>query len=179
MFTQADHFFQMEAVGRAEDPFLEGYTSLGFLAGQTQRIALGLLVTGSPIATRCTGQDRNHSRCALRGRSVLGIGAAWYEREHVASACLILRLPPGSKCWRRHCRSAGRCGAMTTALPGQALPTCRDGVRARAHSAAGAAGPDRWWRERKTLRLVAQYADIWNFTVPRCRSTSSPTRSMC
>lgn len=38
MFTLADHFFQMEAVGRAEDPFLEGYTSMGFLAGLTERI---------------------------------------------------------------------------------------------------------------------------------------------
>ena len=32
VFTLADHFFQMENLGRAEDPFLEGYTSLGFLA---------------------------------------------------------------------------------------------------------------------------------------------------
>ncbi len=36
MSTVADHFFQMEAVGGAKDPFLEGYTSLGFLAGQTE-----------------------------------------------------------------------------------------------------------------------------------------------
>ena len=40
MFTLADHFFQMENIGRAEDPFLEGYTSLGFLAGQTSTIEL-------------------------------------------------------------------------------------------------------------------------------------------
>src|ERR1700687_6012913 len=46
MFTLAEHFFQMEGVGRAEDPFLEGYTSLGFLAGQTERITLSMLVTG-------------------------------------------------------------------------------------------------------------------------------------
>src|SRR5271166_5950306 len=46
MFTVADHFFQMEGVGRAEDPFLECYTSLGFLAGQTQKITLTALVTG-------------------------------------------------------------------------------------------------------------------------------------
>ena len=37
MFTLADHFFQMESVGRAEDPFLEGYTSLGYLAGRACR----------------------------------------------------------------------------------------------------------------------------------------------
>src|SRR6201998_4703608 len=46
IFTLADHFFQMEGMGRAEDPFLEGYTSLGFLAGQTTSIELALLVTG-------------------------------------------------------------------------------------------------------------------------------------
>src|SRR6201998_145954 len=46
MFTLADHFFQMEAVGRAEDPFLEGYTSLGYLAGRTSTITLTALVTG-------------------------------------------------------------------------------------------------------------------------------------
>ncbi|MGO8967124.1 MAG: LLM class F420-dependent oxidoreductase, partial [Mycobacterium sp.] len=45
MFTLADHFFQMEGVGRAEDPFLEGYTSLGYLAGRTTSITLALLVT--------------------------------------------------------------------------------------------------------------------------------------
>jgi alkanesulfonate monooxygenase SsuD/methylene tetrahydromethanopterin reductase-like flavin-dependent oxidoreductase (luciferase family) len=46
MFTLADHFFQMETVGRAEDPFLEGYTSMGYLAAVTERIPLAMLVTG-------------------------------------------------------------------------------------------------------------------------------------
>src|ERR1700761_8348087 len=46
VFTLADHFFQMETVGKAEDPFLEGYTSLGYLAGRTNTIDLTLLVTG-------------------------------------------------------------------------------------------------------------------------------------
>jgi hypothetical protein len=52
LFTLADHFFQMEVVGREEDPFLEGYTSLGFLAGQTTNITLAMLVTGVTYATR-------------------------------------------------------------------------------------------------------------------------------
>jgi len=46
MFTLADHFFQMEGVGRAENPFPECYTSLGFLAGRTRTITLTALVTG-------------------------------------------------------------------------------------------------------------------------------------
>jgi alkanesulfonate monooxygenase SsuD/methylene tetrahydromethanopterin reductase-like flavin-dependent oxidoreductase (luciferase family) len=46
LFTLADHFFQMENLWPAENPFLEGYTSLGFLAAQTTTIDLSLLVTG-------------------------------------------------------------------------------------------------------------------------------------
>jgi alkanesulfonate monooxygenase SsuD/methylene tetrahydromethanopterin reductase-like flavin-dependent oxidoreductase (luciferase family) len=41
-----DHFFQLEPMGGALEPMLEGYTAIGFLAGQTERITLGLLVTG-------------------------------------------------------------------------------------------------------------------------------------
>jgi alkanesulfonate monooxygenase SsuD/methylene tetrahydromethanopterin reductase-like flavin-dependent oxidoreductase (luciferase family) len=85
MFTLADHFFQMEGVGRADDPFLEGYTSLGFLAGQTTSITLAMLVTGvtyrhpGVLAKTITTLD-----VLSQGRSTFGIGAAWYEREHVA-----------------------------------------------------------------------------------------------
>src|ERR1700741_1041235 len=46
LFTLADHFFQMEGLGPAQDPFLEGFTSLGFLAGQTTKMNLSLLVAG-------------------------------------------------------------------------------------------------------------------------------------
>ncbi len=78
MFTLADHFFQMESVGRAEDPFLEGYTSLGYLAGQTTNITLALLVTGVTyrhpglLAKTVTTLD-----VLSQGRSMFGIGAAW------------------------------------------------------------------------------------------------------
>src|ERR1700735_1062725 len=85
LFTLADHFFQMENVGQAEDPFLEGYTSLGFLAAQTTTIELTLLVTGvtyrhpGVLAKTVTALD-----VISQGRSMLGLGAAWYEREHTA-----------------------------------------------------------------------------------------------
>jgi F420-dependent oxidoreductase-like protein len=85
LFTLADHFFQMEAMGRAEDPFLEGYTSLGFLAGQTTTIDLSLLVTGVTyrypglLAKAVTTLD-----VLSQGRAMLGLGAAWYDREHAA-----------------------------------------------------------------------------------------------
>src|SRR3712207_7606741 len=41
-----DHFFQIGAVGEAEEPLLEGYSALNYLAGITQRVKLGTLVTG-------------------------------------------------------------------------------------------------------------------------------------
>ena len=81
----ADHFFQMEGMGRAEDPFLEGYTSMGFLAGLTQHMTLTMLVTGvtyrypGVLAKTVTTLD-----VLSGGRSMFGIGAAWYEREHLA-----------------------------------------------------------------------------------------------
>jgi len=77
LFTLADHFFQMENIARAEDPFLEGYTSLGFLAGQTTSIDLSLLVTGvtyrypGVLAKAVTTLD-----VLSQGRSMLGLGAA-------------------------------------------------------------------------------------------------------
>src|SRR4051812_23490583 len=82
--TLMDHWFQMESLATAQDPMLEGYTALGFLAGQTQRLTLGLLVTGVTyrhpglLAKTVTTLD-----VLSGGRAQLGIGAAWYEREHL------------------------------------------------------------------------------------------------
>ena len=83
VFTVMDHWFQMEMMATALDPMLEGYTSLGFLAGQTSTMTLGLLVTGVTyrhpglLAKIVTTLD-----VLSGGRAQLGIGAAWYEREH-------------------------------------------------------------------------------------------------
>ena len=81
--TMMDHWFQMETLGGPPEPMLEGYTSLGFLAGQTSNLDLGLLVTGVTyrhpglLAKIVTTLD-----VLSGGRAFLGIGAAWYEREH-------------------------------------------------------------------------------------------------
>src|SRR6202021_2777057 len=78
-----DHYFQMDWFAPAEDPMLEGYTALGYVAGHTQRLRLRLLVTGVSyrhpglLAKIVTTLDVLSS-----GRAELGIGAAWYEREH-------------------------------------------------------------------------------------------------
>ncbi|HEY4225885.1 MAG TPA: LLM class F420-dependent oxidoreductase [Pseudolysinimonas sp.] len=84
-FTMMDHYFQMEAFATAHDPMLEGYTSLGFVAAITKRMQLGLMVTGVTyrhpglLAKIVTTLD-----VLSEGRAFLGIGAAWYEREHQA-----------------------------------------------------------------------------------------------
>jgi alkanesulfonate monooxygenase SsuD/methylene tetrahydromethanopterin reductase-like flavin-dependent oxidoreductase (luciferase family) len=83
VFTLMDHWFQMEMMATSEDPMLEGYTALGFLAGHTNSMTLGLLLTGVTyrhpglLAKIVTTLD-----VLSGGRAQLGIGAAWYEREH-------------------------------------------------------------------------------------------------
>ena len=98
-FTLMDHWFQMEQFATAQDPMLEGYTALGFLAGVTQRMTLGLLVTGVTyrhpglLAKIVTTLD-----IVSGGRAQLGLGAAWYEREHLG---LGVPFPPVSERFER------------------------------------------------------------------------------
>src|SRR3954463_1987812 len=79
-----DHFFQMDWMAPAEDPMLEGYTALGFVAGRTERVRVRLPGTRGTyrhpglLAKTVTTLD-----VVSEGRAELGIGAAWYEREHL------------------------------------------------------------------------------------------------
>ena len=164
MFTLADHFFQMEGFGRAEDPFLEGYTSLGFLAGRTTSITLALLVTGvtyrhpGVLAKTVTTLD-----VLSQGRSMFGIGAAWYEREHVA---LGVPYPPVRERFEMLEETLQICLQMWGANDGPyngthyqlAETICEPQPIRRPPILIGGGG------EKKTLRLVAQYADVWNST---------------
>lgn len=165
LFTLADHFFQMEAMGRAEDPFLEGYTSLGFLAGQTERIELSLLVTGVTyrypglLAKAVTTLD-----VLSQGRSMLGLGAAWYDREHAA---LGFPYPPVSRRFEMLEETLQICRQMWSDNDGPyqgkhyqlAETICAPQPIRRPPVLIGGDG------EKKTLRLVAQYADVWNSTM--------------
>jgi F420-dependent oxidoreductase-like protein len=164
MFTLADHFFQMESVGRAEDPFLEGYTSLGYLAGRTTSIALTLLVTGVTyrhpglLAKTVTTLD-----VLSQGRSMFGIGAAWYEREHLA---LGVPYPPLRDRFEMLEETLQICQQMWSDNDGPydgkhyqlAETICEPQPIRRPPILIGGGG------EKKTLRLVAQYADVWNST---------------
>ena len=164
LFTLADHFFQMEAVGRAEDPFLEGYTSLGYLAGRTTDIELALLVTGVTyrhpglLAKTVTTLD-----VLSGGRSMFGIGAAWYEREHLA---LGVPYPSVSTRFEMLEETLQICQQMWSDNDGPydgkhyhlAETLCVPQPIRRPPVLIGGGG------EKKTLRLVAQYADVWNST---------------
>jgi F420-dependent oxidoreductase-like protein len=164
MFTLADHFFQMENVGRAEDPFLEGYTSLGYLAGRTTNITLALLVTGvtyrhpGVLAKTVTTLD-----VLSQGRSMFGIGAAWYEREHLA---LGVPYPPLRDRFEMLEETLQICQQMWSDNDGPydgkhyqlAETICQPQPVRRPPILIGGGG------EKKTLRLVAQYADVWNCT---------------
>jgi F420-dependent oxidoreductase-like protein len=164
MFTLADHFFQMEAMGRAEDPFLEGYTSLGFLAGRTETITLTMLVTGvtyrypGVLAKTVTTLD-----VLSGGRSMFGVGAAWYEREHLA---LGVPYPPVSQRFEMLEETLQICAQMWSDNNGPydgkhyqlAETICVPAPIRRPPVLIGGDG------EKKTLRLVAQYADVWNST---------------
>jgi len=164
LFTLADHFFQMEAVGRAEDPFLEGYTTLGYLAGRTTDIELALLVTGVTyrhpglLAKTVTTLD-----VLSGGRSMLGLGAAWYEREHLA---LGVPYPSVSTRFEMLEETLQICQQMWSDNDGPydgkhyhlAETLCVPQPIRRPPVLIGGGG------EKKTLRLVAQYADVWNST---------------
>src|ERR1700690_2839017 len=79
-----DHFWQLPALGGPDEPILEAYTLLGALAARTERVKLATLVTGvtyrnpALLAKIVTTLD-----IISKGRAILGIGAAWYEPEHL------------------------------------------------------------------------------------------------
>jgi len=77
-----DHFFQIGMVGPPEDPMLEGYSALSYLAGLTKHVQLGTLVTG--VHYRYPGllvKTVTTLDVISGGRAYLGIGAGWNEQE--------------------------------------------------------------------------------------------------
>jgi len=160
-----DHFFQMDWMAPAEDPMLEGYTALGFVAGRTERLRLRLLVTGVTyrlpgiLAKTVTTLD-----VVSGGRAELGIGAAWYEREHRG---LGVPYPPTAERFERLEETIQICLQMWSDDNG-----AFDGKHYRLEETLCSPAPVSVPRpriliggggERKTLRLVAQYADACNF----------------
>lgn len=163
-FTLMDHWFQIHSVGPHTEPMLEGYTALGFLAGQTERMRLGLLVTGVTyrhpglLAKTVTTLD-----VLSGGRAQLGIGAAWFEEEHDA---LGVPYPPLAERFERLEEAIQICFQMWSDEDGpfegkhyrlgETLNSPQAIQRPRPSLLIGGSG------EKKTLRLVARYADACN-----------------
>ena len=92
-----DHFWQIRGVGPVEDPMLEGWTTLGFMAAQTKRARLGLMVGGIHYRNPALWVKAATTLDVLSGgRAWLGIGAAWNQAE---SEGLGFPFPPlGERC---------------------------------------------------------------------------------
>jgi len=162
-----DHFFQIRGVGPVTDPMLEGYTTLGFMAASSQRARLGLMVGGVHYRQPALWVKATTSLDVLSGgRAWLGIGAAWNREE---SEGLGFRFPPlgerfelleetlqvAHAMWSGEQGSgAGLQGRHVTAT--RLLNSPQSITRPRPPIMVGGGG------ERKTLRLVAQYADATN-----------------
>ncbi|WP_280418135.1 LLM class F420-dependent oxidoreductase [Nocardia carnea] len=159
-----DHFFQIEPTGLpAEANMLEGYTSLGFMAAHTSTIELGLLVTGVTyrhpglLAKIVTTLD-----VLSGGRAALGIGAAWFEREHHG---LGVPYPATGERFDRLEETLRICGQMwdpdnNGPFEGKyyqlAETLCAPQPLHRPKVLIGGGG------EKRTLRLVARYGDACN-----------------
>ncbi|MGW0183157.1 LLM class F420-dependent oxidoreductase [Nocardia sp. NPDC003345] len=159
-----DHFFQIEPTGLpAEANMLEGYTSLGFMAAHTSDIELGLLVTG--VTYRHPGllaKTVATLDVLSGGRAALGIGAAWFEREHHG---LGVPYPPVAERFERleeTLRIAAQMWDPQNNGPFEgthyrlAETLCNPQPLHRPTVLIGGGG------EKKTLRLVARYGDACN-----------------
>jgi F420-dependent oxidoreductase-like protein len=162
-----DHFFQMERAGFPHtDPMLEAYTTLGFLAAHTSTAELGVLVTG--VTYRHPGilaKTVATLDVLSGGRAALGLGAAWYDREHAA---LGVPFPSLKERFERLEETLQICAQMfDPADEGPYRGTHYQLAETVCHPAplhhptvmVGGSG------ERKTLRLVARYADACNLFV--------------
>ncbi len=159
-----DHFYQLPGLGAPDNSMLECYTLLGALAQHTSKVRLGALVTGNTyrnpaiLAKSITTLDH-----VSGGRAQLGIGSGWFELEHDSFGIefgtftdrfekleealqVILPMLRGERP-----TFAGKHYNVVDAI-NEPAPLSRIPVM------IGGSG------EKKTLRMVAQYADLGNLT---------------
>lgn len=159
-----DHFYQLPGLGAPDNSMLECYTLLGALAQVTERVRLGALVTGNTyrnpavLAKSITTLDH-----VSGGRAQLGIGSGWFELEHQSFGIpfdtfttrfekleealqVILPMLRGERV-----SLSGRHYEFHDVI-NEPAPLSRIPVM------VGGSG------EKKTLRMVAQYADLGNLT---------------
>jgi F420-dependent oxidoreductase-like protein len=162
-----DHYLQMEGVGRGggHEPMLEGYTTLSFLAAHTRSVDLQLLVTGVTYRyPGLLGKVLTTLDVLSGGRAVLGIGAAWYEREHQAYG---VPYPPVAERFERLEETLQVLLQMWSDDEGpfegkhyQLAETVNNPQPLRRPPIMIGGGG-----EKKTLRLVAKYGDACNLFV--------------
>ena len=164
--TVMDHFWQLRGIGPVEHEMLEAYAALSFLAAHTERVRLHALVTGviyrepALLAKQVTTLD-----VLSEGRAGLGIGAAWNVEE---SEGLGFRFPPVAERFERLEETIQICLQMwsDSEAPfdgkhydlGRTLNSPQSLQRPHPYLMIGGSG------EKKTLRLVAQYADACNIS---------------
>jgi F420-dependent oxidoreductase-like protein len=162
-----DHFFQIRGVGRPEEPMLEGMAALGFMAAHSKQARLGLMVGGIHYRNPGLWVKATTTLDVLSGgRAWLGIGAAWNQEE---SRALGFPFPPlgerfemleetliiAHEMWQGE-RGSERSVDGRHYRAGRLLNSPQSISRPRPPIMVGGGG------EKKTLRLVAQYADACN-----------------
>jgi F420-dependent oxidoreductase-like protein len=159
-----DHFFQIFHIGPPEEPMLEAYTTLGFLAGITKKVKLGTMVTGviyrNPSLLAKTVTTLN---VLSGGRAYLGIGAAWNEEE---SKALGFEFPPLKERFERLEEALqitlqmwkGDEKPFKGKFHQLERPLNHPQIITKPHPPILIGGGG----EKKTLRLVAQYGDACN-----------------
>jgi F420-dependent oxidoreductase-like protein len=159
-----DHFFQISVVGPPENDMLECYTTLGYLAASTTRVMLGAMATG--VIYRYPGilvKAVTTLDVLSGGRSYFGIGAAWNEQE---AKGLGTPFPPIATRFELLEEALQITKQMWSVNDGPyhgkhnrlERTLCNPQPVSRPHPPILVAGGG----ERKTLRMVAQYADACN-----------------
>lgn len=159
-----DHFFQIQSVGPADEPMLEGYSALAYAAALTENITLGTMVTG--VSYRSPGllvKTVTTLDVLSGGRAWLGVGAAWNDEE---SRGLGLHFPPTAERFElledtlrlAHQMWKGDEGAFEGVRVSAERPLNSPQSVRRPHPPILVGGMG----EKKTLRFVAKYADACN-----------------
>ena len=159
-----DHLLQIPPIGSAHMEMLEAYTALGFIAANTKTASLGTMVTG--VTYRNPGflcKQVTTLDVLSGGRAWLGIGAAWFDREHKAYG---IPFPPLKERFERLDEALRICLQMWGKDDGrfegrhyqlkETLNSPQPLQKPHPPILIGGGG------EKKTLKLVAKYADACN-----------------
>ncbi len=159
-----DHLFQIPPIGSAHMEMLEAYTALGFIAANTKTVSVGTMVTG--VTYRNPGflcKQVSTLDVLSGGRAVLGIGAAWFDREHKAMG---IPFPPIKERFERLEETIEICLQMWGKDDGkfegkhyvlkETLNSPQSLQKPHPPILIGGRG------EKKTIKLAAKFADAYN-----------------